>query len=107
MADIFTKPLGFDKLQHFSIMLGLQHLDVPHLRGRADKGSGSRSREEVESEPKQAEGKGRAEEEDESEKAINSHEGDYSDEAILENAKRTRRQLKTIPRRESRQVGGC
>ena len=34
VADIFTKSLGCDKLQHFSEMLGLHHLDLPHLRGR-------------------------------------------------------------------------
>ena len=33
-ADIFTKPLGLDKLQQFSNALGLQHLDMPNLRGR-------------------------------------------------------------------------
>ena len=33
-ADIFTKPLGLDKLRQFSGALGLCHLDVPHLRGR-------------------------------------------------------------------------
>ena len=38
VADIFTKPLGSDKLQHFTDMLGVQHLDVPHLRGRSRQG---------------------------------------------------------------------
>ena len=33
-ADIFTKPLGLDKFQQFSIVLGLQHIDVPNFRGR-------------------------------------------------------------------------
>ena len=33
-VDIFTKPLGLDKLQQFSGALGLQHLDMPNLRGR-------------------------------------------------------------------------
>ena len=33
-ADIFTKPLGLDKLQQFSGALGLRHLDMPNLRGR-------------------------------------------------------------------------
>ena len=33
-ADIFTKPLGLDKLWQFSGALGLRHLDVPNLRGR-------------------------------------------------------------------------
>jgi hypothetical protein len=30
-ADIFTKPLGLDKLRQFSGALGLRHLDVPNL----------------------------------------------------------------------------
>ena len=33
-ADIFTKPLGLDKLRQFSGVLGLRHFDVPNLRGR-------------------------------------------------------------------------
>ena len=33
-ADIFTKPLGLDKLRQLSGVVGLQHLDVPNLRGR-------------------------------------------------------------------------
>ena len=33
-ADIFTKPLGLEKLRQFSGALGLRHLDVPNLRGR-------------------------------------------------------------------------
>ena len=33
VANIFNKALGSDKLQHFSEMLGVQRLDVPHLRG--------------------------------------------------------------------------
>ena len=31
--DIFTKPLGLDKLWHFSSVLGLQHLDMRNFRG--------------------------------------------------------------------------
>ena len=34
IADIFTKPLGLDKLRQFSGALGLRYLDVPNLRGR-------------------------------------------------------------------------
>ena len=34
VPDIFTKPLGLDKLQQFSGALGLRHLNVPNLRGR-------------------------------------------------------------------------
>ena len=33
-VDIFTKPLGLDKLQRFSGALGLRQLDMPNLRGR-------------------------------------------------------------------------
>ena len=33
-ADIFTKPLGLDKLRPFSGALRLRHLDLPNLRGR-------------------------------------------------------------------------
>jgi hypothetical protein len=36
IADIFTKPLGLDKLRQFSGALGLCHLDVPNLRGRVE-----------------------------------------------------------------------
>jgi hypothetical protein len=35
-ADIFTKPLGLDKLRQFSGALGLRHLDMPNLRGREE-----------------------------------------------------------------------
>ena len=38
VSDIFTKPLGSHKLQSFSKMLGLQHLDVLHLRERTRTG---------------------------------------------------------------------
>ena len=57
VTNIFTKVLGTDKLQHFSEMLGIQHLDVARLRGRAanepkkdptDKGKG-RVTDDVES----------------------------------------------------------
>ena len=33
-ADIFTKPLGLDKLRPFSSALCLHHLDIPILRRR-------------------------------------------------------------------------
>jgi hypothetical protein len=36
VADIFTKPLGLDKLRQFLGALGLRHLDVPNLRGRVE-----------------------------------------------------------------------
>ena len=32
-ANIFTKPLGLDNMRLFSSVLGLQHLDIPNLRG--------------------------------------------------------------------------
>ena len=35
VAEIFTKPLGLDKLRHFSSEVGLQRLDVPTLRRRS------------------------------------------------------------------------
>ena len=37
VADIFTKPLGLDKLRQFSGALGVQYLDMPNLRGRNEK----------------------------------------------------------------------
>jgi hypothetical protein len=48
-ANIFTKPLGLDKLRQFSGALGLRHLDVPNLRGRHDQ-EGSKARKEQEPE---------------------------------------------------------
>jgi hypothetical protein len=36
IGDIFTKPLGLDKLRHFSCTLRLRHLNVPNLRGRVE-----------------------------------------------------------------------
>ena len=39
-VDIFTKPLGLDKLRQLSSALGLQHLDMPNLRGRNSERSG-------------------------------------------------------------------
>ena len=47
-ADIFTKPLGLDKLRQFSGALGLRHLDIPNLRGR--RVSKDRAREQERSE---------------------------------------------------------
>ena len=64
VAGIFTKALGTDKLQHFSEMLGIQHLDVPHLRGRATPKTAPKNNncdDELEQEP--AEGKRRVGEE--------------------------------------------
>ena len=45
IADIFTKPLGLDKLRQFSGALGLRHLDVPNLRGRTDRKNHERGQE--------------------------------------------------------------
>ena len=39
-VDIFTKPLGLDKLRLFSNALALQHLNIPNLRGRNSERSG-------------------------------------------------------------------
>ena len=36
-VDIFTKPLGLDKLREFSSTLGLQRLDMPNLMGRKER----------------------------------------------------------------------
>mgnify|MGYP000715808280 CR=1 FL=1 len=44
-ADIFTKPLGLDKLRQFSGALGLRHLDMPNLRGRTDRKHHGREQE--------------------------------------------------------------
>jgi hypothetical protein len=53
-ADIFTKPLGLDKLLQFSGALGLRHLDVPNLRGRDDQ-EGRKARKEQDEEVRDAE----------------------------------------------------
>ena len=47
-ADIFPKTFGLDKLRQFSGALGLQHLEVPNLRGRKEQ-EGSRSDSKPES----------------------------------------------------------
>ena len=39
-ADIFTKPLGLDKLRQFSSALGSRHLDMLNLRGRNSESCG-------------------------------------------------------------------
>ena len=44
VADIFTNPLGLDKLRHFSSELGLRHLDTPNLRGRQEEQEEKRER---------------------------------------------------------------
>ena len=36
VANIFTKPLGLDKLRQFSGMLGIQRLNMPNLRQRSE-----------------------------------------------------------------------
>ena len=47
VVDIYTKALGSNKLQHFSEMLGLQHLGVLHLRGRTSREEGGEQEEKV------------------------------------------------------------
>ena len=37
VANIFTKPLGLDKLRQFPGALGVQYLVMPTLRGRNEK----------------------------------------------------------------------
>ena len=44
-ADIFTKPLGLDKLWQFSGALDLRHLNVPNFRGRDVPSNHGRGRE--------------------------------------------------------------
>jgi hypothetical protein len=51
-ADIFTKPLGLDKLRQFSGALGLRHLDVPRLRGRHNQHDQEGRKEQEPQEPK-------------------------------------------------------
>ena len=52
VVEIFTKVLRSNKLQHFLEMLGLQHLDVTHLKGRTstgeDTGEAVRDEEKIE-----------------------------------------------------------
>ena len=50
IVDIFTKPLGLDKLTHFSSALGLQHLDMPNLRRRHSERSGRDQKSESDGE---------------------------------------------------------
>jgi hypothetical protein len=59
-ADIFTKPLGLDKLRQFSGALGLRHLDVPNLRGRHDQ-QGRKEQEPQEPEARDVERRKEAE----------------------------------------------
>ena len=54
VADIFTKALGTNKLQHFLQMLLIQHLHVPHMRGTTSE-KNNNCDNELEQEP--AEGK--------------------------------------------------
>ena len=49
IADIFTEVSGSNKWEHFSEMLGMQRLDVPHMRGRMETNTGT---EEVSEEKK-------------------------------------------------------
>ena len=60
-----------DKLQHFSEMLGIQHLDMMHLRVRATLKAVLKNNCNDESEQEPTEGKRRSGEEDESEKKAN------------------------------------
>jgi hypothetical protein len=53
-ADIFTKPLGLERLRQFSDALGLRHLDLPKFRGRDDQ-EGRKARKEQEEEVRDVE----------------------------------------------------
>ena len=94
----------------------MQHLNMPHLRGRvgsneeaksnermtrrkSSKGRPTKCRGSETNEPKPAKGKGKAKEEDESTTAD-------SDKSNHMKAKRTKRQPRTMPRWESQQVEG-
>ena len=57
VVNIFTKALSLDKLQHFSKMLGFQHLNVPHLRTRTVGKSGEDNKSDDKSGQEPAEGK--------------------------------------------------
>ena len=46
VVDIFTKPVELDKLRQFSTMLGLQHVDMPNLRGRVNSAEETKIRRE-------------------------------------------------------------
>ena len=104
MADIFTKPLGLNKLQHFLEMLVLQHLDALYFSGREEEvdkrrieGStlarkrlahkGSNREDGPKLEP--TKGKGRADGEDELE-TTDSDKGDDSDEPNRVSARQRR-----------------
>ena len=50
MADIFTKGLGSDKLQHVLDILGIQHLNVSQLKGRMGRGKGGKQQEKAKTE---------------------------------------------------------
>jgi hypothetical protein len=91
IAYIFTKPLGLDKLRHFSGVLGLHHLDVPNLRGRVE------PEPEPELEPKPEP------EPDRSEKA-ESDSGVDSDTMNQPRPRRIRRTQKNCQDRESKEA---
>ena len=59
-ADIFTKPLGLDKLRQFSGALGLRHLNVPNMRGRKVPQDHEREQERIRSYPDAESDEGRS-----------------------------------------------
>ena len=115
--------------------MGMQHLDMPHLRGREEPAEEAESDERMKgitlakgrpakwrgsgmSKLESAEGKGKVIDKDESGRTdlinggdeletVDSMDRGDSNEPSHAKAKRTRRQLKMIPRRESRRVRGC
>jgi hypothetical protein len=100
-ADIFTKPLAMDKLQQFSGVLGLRHLDVPNLRGRKETvpKEETKWREETE---------WRSEKADDSERESRSERID-SDTLNQLRPKQTRRTQRKRQRRDSKEAekGRC
>ena len=88
-------------------MLGLQHLNVPHLRGRTTVGRSGENNKRDEPEQEPTEGKRSAEEEDELERRADEEDelettgsgnGNDSDEMNHIDAKRTRRPKTTLMR---------
>jgi hypothetical protein len=95
IADIFTKPLGLDKLRQFSGALGLRHLGIPNLRGREET---KPNNSDSESQSEKAET-----EKAKSEKAKSDHRFD-SDTLNQPRPKRTRRTQRKRQRHDSKEA---
>jgi hypothetical protein len=100
IADIFTKPLGLDKLRQFSGALGLRHLDVPNLRGRGE----PRPNElEIANSDSQSRNSNDSDNESRSERAEPNHRFD-SDTLNQSRPKRTRRMQRKHQRHDSKEA---